>query len=556
MSAGGQRQGCAVLSPNVLAVSDPNKPRPLIEKAAVGASVLVVLAGGAALLSPLLTYPLGRDQGVFATIADVMQGGGMPYRDAWDTKPPGIFYVFWLSFRLFGRSEMAPRLLDVLWTLATAVTVWALARRLLSPWAGVAAGLILAFRYVTHGYYWHTTQCDGFASLPLALAAVAVVAAEEKKSAGWAAASGALTAVAIAFKFTLGIFLLVPLVAIAASSKESARSRLARAAACLAGCAGVLLLVGALMWRAGALKPMVETLFVWDSQYARVEVPGLAQQNALQEIAQFLIGDPLPLLFPIGLLAVVGATDLIVRPGSGRMRWLAPAWALAIIAQIWVQGRYYAYHWLPVLPPLAMLAAQGLRSAAFLLGRSSRRWLGRAVSAAGLVALCAFLGFAYWNFLKFPIRSLMGQVPREMYLRAFDRATLSDFSLVADCEMAAWLQEHTEATDPVFIWGFESLVYFLADRPPASRFIHNLPLIADWSPPEWRAELIRDMEERRPTYVLVLYHDPQPWLAGRWDDSASQLATYPELKRLLDEKYRRAERLGDFEVWERESDGD
>ncbi len=534
-------------------MSDPNEPRPWIEKAAVSASVLAVLAAGAALLSPLLTYPLGRDQGVFATVADVIQGGGMPYRDAWDTKPPGIFYVFWLSFRLFGRSEMAPRLLDVFWTLATAVTVWALARRLLSPWAGLAAGLILAFRYVTHGYYWHTTQCDGFASLPLALAALAVVAAEEKKSAGWAAAAGALTAVAIAFKFTLGIFLLVPLVAIAASSKESARPRLARAAACLAGCAGFLLLVGALMWRAGALKPMVETLFVWDSQYARVEAPGLAQHNALQEIAQFLIGDPLPLLFPIGLLAVVGATDLIVRPESGRMRWLAPAWALALIAQIWVQGRYYSYHWLPVLPPLAMLAAQGLRSLAFLLSRSSKRWLGRAVSAAGLVALCALLGFAYWSFLKFPIRSLMGQVPRETYLRGFDRATLTDFSLLADSQMAAWLQERTEATDPVFIWGFESLVYFLADRPPASRFIHNLPLIAHWSPPEWRAELIRDMEEKRPTYVLVLYNDPQPWLAGRWDDSASQLATYPELKRLLDEKYRRTERLGDFEVWERES---
>ena len=127
---------------------------------------MLLLGVGAALLTPLLTYPMGRDQGVFATVADVIAAGGAPYRDAWDVKPPGIFYIFWLSFHLFGRSEMAPRLLDLLWTLATGVAIWALGRRLLSSWAGVAAGLLFVLRYVTHDYYWHTTQCDGFASLP------------------------------------------------------------------------------------------------------------------------------------------------------------------------------------------------------------------------------------------------------------------------------------------------------------------------------------------------------------------------------------------------------
>ena len=526
-----------------------------MKTAALAASVLAVLAAATVLLSPLLTYPLGRDQGVFAAVADVIERGGMPYEDAWDTKPPGIFYVFWLSFKLFGRSEMAPRLFDMLWTLATAVAVWALARRLLSPWAGAAAGLILLFRYVTHGYYWHTTQCDGFASLPLALAALAVAAAEARRSPRYAAAAGAFAAVAITFKFTLGIFLIVPLVAAAASSEESVGRRLARAAAYLWGCAGVLLLVAGLMWRAGALGPMVETLFVWDSQYARVQAPGLLQHDVLQETVQFLIGDPLPLLFPIGLLAVVGAIDLTLRPGSGRMRWLAPAWALAMTAQIWVQGRYYSYHWLPVLPPLAILAAQGLRSTALLLGRIRKQSVRRPVSAAGIFALCAFLAFAYWSFLKFPIRHLMGRVPRETYLRGFDAATQTDFSLVEDREVAAWLQMHSDATDPIFIWGFESLVYFLADRPPASRFVHNLPLIAHWSPPEWRAELIHDLRAARPPYILVVHNDAQPWLAGRWDDSAAQLATYPELEGLLNEHYRRGERVGDFEVWERKPDG-
>lgn len=536
---------------NPRAVSGATRTRPLATRGVIALLAILLLGVGAALLTPLLTYPMGRDQGVFATLADVIAAGGAPYRDAWDVKPPGIFYVFWVSFQLFGRSEMAPRLMDLLWTLATGVAIWALGRRLLSSWAGVAAGLLFVLRYVTHDYYWHTTQCDGFASLPLALAALALLAAERKKSAPWAAATGALTALAITFKFTLGIFLALPLAGVAASSEEPLRPRLSRAAAYLSGCVGVLLLIAGLIWQAGAFKDMVETVFVWNSHYARLHVPGMLQHNALAEIARFLVGNPNRLLFPIGLLAVAGAVDLISRPDSGRMRWLVPAWMLAMIAQVWVQGRYYSYHWLPALPPMALLAGQGLRTAAFLLGKASGGRAARAMSAAGLVIVFGFLGFAYWHFLRAPIGCVLGRLPRETYLRGFDRAIRSDFSLLDDREMAGWIRDHTAQNEPIFIWGFEPLVYFLADRPPASRFIYTIPLVASWSPPEWRAELLRELQERRPPYILVVRDDAQPWMTGRWDDSAAQLETYPELQLLLREHYRPGEQIGDFAVLER-----
>ena len=45
-------------------------------------------------LALLLTFGFGRDHGIYATVAAVMLDGGMPYRDAWDFKPPGIYYVY------------------------------------------------------------------------------------------------------------------------------------------------------------------------------------------------------------------------------------------------------------------------------------------------------------------------------------------------------------------------------------------------------------------------------------------------------------------------------
>ena len=68
--------------------------------ALAGCSLLAVAAIGAALLAPTLTYPFGRDQGVFAAAADIIERGGVPYRDIWDVKPPGIFYLYRASCSL------------------------------------------------------------------------------------------------------------------------------------------------------------------------------------------------------------------------------------------------------------------------------------------------------------------------------------------------------------------------------------------------------------------------------------------------------------------------
>ena len=46
---------------------------------------------------PILTYPPGRDQGEFATIARGLLDGRVPYVDLWNPKPPAVFYVYALG---------------------------------------------------------------------------------------------------------------------------------------------------------------------------------------------------------------------------------------------------------------------------------------------------------------------------------------------------------------------------------------------------------------------------------------------------------------------------
>jgi hypothetical protein len=164
-----------------------------------------------------------------------------------------------------------------------------------------------------------------------------------------------------------------------------------------------------------------------------------------------------------------------------------------------------------------------------------------------VLAVLTPLGLAYWRSVGWPLRHLTGEVEREAFLDRYDR--YGDFSLSADLEVAAFIQGSTRTSDHVFVWGFEPLIYFLAERPPASRFIYTVPLVTPWSPREWRAELARDLVHRRPAIIVVAHGDRLPWMTGRLDDSAAQLAEYPELETLLDTSYVRDRRIEDFDIW-------
>jgi len=472
------------------------------------AIAVLAIALGAVLLSPFLSYPFGRDHGVFATAADILSRGGVPYLNIWDVKPPGIFYLYQASFSLFGRSMAAPRILDLIWTLATATAVYVLGRRLFRHWTAIAAAVFFLVRYVAGFGYWNSAQPDGFASLPLSLAAMALLTAEHRRSLWVASLAGTLTGVAMLLKPTLGIFILMPVIAAMTNPQDSVGTRVGRASIYIIGC--FLVIGGAvlLIWQAGALRDTNAILIQWNLAYSHLRHPLAQASNPIIQTSRFIFGLPRHYLFPVGLLAIIGAFDLLTRPNSGRMRGLTLGWTLSMMASVWLQGKFYTYHWLPVLPPFALLAAQGLDAIKVGLRQNFPQRAARAIAISGASMLIALLGLAYWSSLQWPIRVLLKVTGPNAVVERFGRR--GDFSLAADAAVASSIKGGTEPSDSIFVWGFEPLIYFLADRRPASRFIYNVPLVTPWSPAEWRSELLDDLQTKRPAYFIVTRNDRLP----------------------------------------------
>ncbi len=88
----------------------------------------------AALLFQLYLMHYGRDQAIYSVVARTMLDGGAPYKDAWDFKPPGIFFVYALARSLFGGSVHSIRILEGLVLLSGIGAFAILSRRFLGDW--------------------------------------------------------------------------------------------------------------------------------------------------------------------------------------------------------------------------------------------------------------------------------------------------------------------------------------------------------------------------------------------------------------------------------------
>jgi hypothetical protein len=112
-------------------------------------------------------------------------------------------------------------------------------------------------------------------------------------------------------------------------------------------------------------------------------------------------------------------------------------------------------------------------------------------------------------------------------------------------EAANVIRARTAPSAPVFLWGFDALLYVLADRPAASRFGYSYALLGGDAAYRQRAqaELMDDLA-RRPPVVIAVQTDERNDLIDR--SSVSYLPEFPLLKALIAERYVETFRNGSF----------
>src|SRR5262252_3656339 len=136
--------------------------------------LLAVIAALLIVRLPSLVQPMGPDQALYSYIGGRILHGDLPYRDAFDQKPPGIHYVY-AGLRALSARDAAVPAAD----LAAAALLWLVGARLAGPLAGgLSATLFLLLSdpsFARYGGMRVRAQAETFIGLAVAGALVLVV---------------------------------------------------------------------------------------------------------------------------------------------------------------------------------------------------------------------------------------------------------------------------------------------------------------------------------------------------------------------------------------------
>ena len=415
-------------------------------------------AVAAALLAPGLYFGPTFDAAAFMLVGSGIRTGGLPYRDYWDDKPPGLYLLNALSQASFPWLDrwLVCWLLTLGFTVVAAVILESVLRPRIGPVMAWVASLVGTFFVACYPMALGGGYGESFA-LPLLLAAVWLLGRNDRRLITVALTGLLLSGACLLSLQSVPAAAMIGLAAVIGSTILTSSKRLIVLIA-----AGVVppLLVVAWLVANGAGSQAYDQLIRYNVAFYRTN-----EQSGFW--ARLLIG----LYFLAALIPSVTAQVagwLTKRERIDRVAAACLAWAVASLAILVYEQRVFMHYLILVAPPLVIVGAPTFARLWARLrdpGPSRRRMAMVAEGTAlALLASAMVLG-ATW-----PGSSL-----------AITNSWRDDQLAVSN-----WVSANTPASATLFVWGDHPETYLSSGRTPASRFIYMDPMTTEgyWSPQE------------------------------------------------------------------------
>lgn len=526
------------------------------ERLTLAAALLAIVF----LLCNLVAFQYGRDQGIYAVVADRLLQGEAPYKATWDFKPPGVFFVFAAAQFLFGKGMHSIRLLEAAALVGLVLAFVVFARSTMGEWrAGILAGFIAVLTYVQLEF-WHTAQPSAFSGVLLAWAIVCASWEPRRESSrsslqflAWSL-SGALYSAAALLKPPLGGGILVSLLIISyrrlpQSCERSWRVLIPPALAMATGAALPLAAVAIYLVANDAWGDFVWTMLGFVPHYTALDLRlGRLDSLFVQAVRDWAIS--------FSVVNLAGLLLLCLLPARHPREREATLHVLGVIAVVLLgvalQAKFFPYHYAAALSLGGLLAGCGLWKLWLMLRRRPHAvllfatLLGVLIFARTATEAVHGITGSFWKRCQMRVMALIQ--PEERSATNDYLYSLAEIDVGANHRMAEWLRSHTSADASVYIWGFEPVIYFLAQRAPASRFIYNVPQRVSWAR-DSRDELMSELNHSRPAAIIVEHGDRFPWVTGNQLDSSEALQEFPTLQSMIANQYQPVARIQRFDIY-------
>lgn len=468
-----------------------------------------------------------QDSGVFLYIGSHILQGQVPYRDIWENKPPGVFYLDALGLGIANGSRWGVWAIEVF-----AVAIASLVSyKLLCEAFGRLAALIgtgiwlLSLIYVIQG----GNLTEEYA-LPLQFGCLWLAYdSESRGSYGW---HGYFIGILLGLSFFLkqnliGIGFAIGLYIIASRLMSKQPSRLVPdLLPIFLGGLGVIASVVVFIAAKSALPDFWDNAFVFNSVYPK----RMDLQSPFEPITRgldYLSKTGVAMLGLIGWGAGLADRLFNRNPLDKKPILLGIAMIDLPIELILVSlpGNWYGHYYMALLPVLSILAAFSVR----LIETGLSKFV-PSPRAGRVVPLLVFAGCV-----------VAEKLPLKDYVASFEVLRNIRSNHIVD-----YVQRNTAPGDCVLMWGLETRVNFLAQRCSPTKYTYqSFPLrTPGYTRKEHIEQFLQDLERNKPKLIIDSKEN------GFFIDETG--FTSPEIERLLkfiEANYEEKEQIGSWVVY-------
>jgi hypothetical protein len=457
------------------------------QRAAAALTSILIVIIYILLRLPGIGVPLDRDEGTFGYLGQLINRGGLPYRDALDHKPPVSFYVNALALHFVPPTPQGIHTFLLVYNFLTLICLFFIAKLY---FRSTAAGLCCAFAYAVFSaspaIHAFSALTEMYALLPTLLSLLLALMASRRDSSALILLSGAAGATACwtkqtAFTSVLFVFLF----AVIASTRKFRHAAL--------WIAGAVVLSGAILiafYRQGVAHDFIYWCFTYDRTYATESLNKTAMRMHFV-FGEIAAGD---FLFPVAGAAI--AIWYVVKR-QPRGWFLLGFLILSFLGTL--PGYTYPHYFVQLAPAVALAGGYAF----FVLLRRFPH-PATAVACAGVaIAIPVFTNSRYFLAAD-PVA-----VSREYFgINPFPESETA----------AQFLASASGENDSVLIVGSEPEILFYARRPSATSFIMVYPLTTRHARyREFQSRMWSELRQSLPKWVVTA--DNIPYSTG-WGDLA------------------------------------
>jgi hypothetical protein len=425
---------------------------------------------------------MATDSGVFAYCGKIIREGGLMYRDCWDNKPPGVYYLNAAAIFLGGPNPFSIWLFQAIWLTIAIIAYFLILQKIWGQGLAALASFGLIFLVLYPAIFQGGNLTETYAILPAVLSIGAFWAYLRTGKSYWVAILGLLVAAGFLLKPT---YISMGLASVAVISYLDLHHRKFKA------------MIGKVaLFFISALLPLVLVSLHWILQHDFYELwfavfkhnigyveSGFSLQSLYGTARMFLINQPVAALFALVIMSYSvflyeHIRDLlpIRKPAqeninlsiNGKMDehqamvWWQTGLGLALILDIIflaASGKNFG-HYLQV--PLPIMAASVLYLFDIIIGSIREKAKDRSLL---VIAWSAVLIISLAGMLEIAAK----EVPSIAELKTFLQTP--NLTRYEPNQLEGYIIDHSQPSESVLIWGGHPSMNFLTKRRSPTRYI-------------------------------------------------------------------------------------